>query len=621
MPFQRLRTRSERLQRTDLAGIPCFWAERPAPFTATLLFRTGRVDETLRSGGISHLTEHLAMPAEAPRDFERNARVENAFTVFWATGGKSEVLEFLAGTAGSLVDLPVHRLETERRILRTEAADNGRGPVASAMQLRYGPVEHGLVGYEELGLHWLGEEEVRSWSRERFTTGNAAIWMTGRPPKGLRFELPEGPRVTPQRPRPISDIAFPCVYQVGPEDLVAASFEVERSVAVRLAIQVLVARMWKVLRYEHGLAYSISDWYEPLTAEVAHAAIWVNCLPDNLDTVQARLLDLLHDLAEQGPTAEELGEEVRVTRRHLEDPFGVPSSLHYACCEELFGANAMSREELIEELEQVTCEDIASELARAYETMLLIVSPTTTPARELNPYPASSDTRIEGRRYRPRAFPLTSAFRSSALFVGADGVSVEADESRSTVRFEDCLAVLRWPGGSRGLWGRDGFYVHVDPTLWWRGRDAVQAVDAGVPSDRYVVVDPDLSAKTDAVEEAVREKLSRRWVVSDELRQLPEVLGDGESLLTLAEATRGVRAGLLVVTDRRLLWLYAPSDGHTLEFAHAELEQVRARRGLFGRKVVVRTRDGRRIKLGEIAPKRRAPEIERLVRERLDAAG
>jgi hypothetical protein len=51
------------------------------------------------------------------------------------------------------------------------------------------------------------------------------------------------------------------------------------------------------------------------------------------------------------------------------------------------------------------------------------------------------------------------------------------------------------------------------------------------------------------------EKLKRRWVVETELSLLPDV--QDEQPLTMAEASRGMRAGLLVVTDRRLLFLFS----------------------------------------------------------------
>ena len=609
---------SDGMRRTEIDGVPCFWAKGPAPFSAALVFRVGRADETLPRGGVSHIAEHLVMPASPPREFERNARVENLFTVFWGSGAKDQVLGFLGQTAASILQPPFHRIETERRILLTEAAGNQTGPVEGAMSMRYGPAGHGLVGYDELGLHGLAEEDVRRWIADRFTSGNAAVWMTGAPLRRFRLELPTGTRLPPPHPAAIADVRFPCAFRRGPDDVVAVSFQARRSVALRSAFEILVARTWKALRYEHGLAYEIAHWYEPLTAEAAHATLWVNCLPHNLDAVQSRLLDLVDDLADRGPTAEELADEVATASRQLRDPLTTSATLHYACCEELFGAPPLTADELVRELEALVESDISSALAAARDELLLIVSPAASLARDLVDYPTSSPYRVEGRRCRPTTLPASRTFRRSGLYVGTEGVSVETvDGDRSTVRFEDCVALLRWRDGNRGLWSRDGFYVHIDPTDWWGGKDAVRFVDARVPEDCVVVIEPDLTTRSDTVESVVEAKLKRRWLVSEELERLPGELASGEGLLTLAEANRGLRAGLLVVTDRRVFWLYRHGDDHRLELSYDDLEGADAKRGFLQRNLFVRLKDGARFKFGDIVPKERAGEIEQLVLERL----
>ena len=91
------RRRRSRVQKTDLGGVSCFYGDAPPPFAATLIFRVGRVDETLRTSGLTHLVEHLVMPAEPPGRYERNARVDGLFAIFWASGRRDEVLEFVAG--------------------------------------------------------------------------------------------------------------------------------------------------------------------------------------------------------------------------------------------------------------------------------------------------------------------------------------------------------------------------------------------------------------------------------------------------------------------------------------------------------------------------------------------
>ena len=90
------------------------------------------------------------------------------------------------------------------------------------------------------------------------------------------------------------------------------------------------------------------------------------------------------------------------------------------------------------------------------------------------------------------------------------------------------------------LLSRDGFFVSIDPKDWKKGAEAVAAVDAAVPDELVVRMEPSLSERTDAVEDAASEKLSRRWVVSEELELLPDRLEESETIVTLCEAMKGI---------------------------------------------------------------------------------
>jgi hypothetical protein len=96
----------------------------------------------------------------------------------------------------------------------------------------------------------------------------------------------------------------------------------------------------------------------------------------------------------------------------------------------------------------------------------------------------------------------------------------------------------------------------------------------------------------------------------------------GEGLLNLAEASRGLKAGLLAVTDRRLIFLYS---GFTetgklfLEFPYERIASVDARvgiRGLLSASVIV-VSDGTTHKFTDVVPRERAPEIGSYVAERI----
>jgi hypothetical protein len=113
----------------EIDGVRVRWASSGSvdgPFRACLLFRVGRADETLATGGITHLIEHLALFGVGRPCYGFNGCVEPGRTSFVVSGDEAEVSDHLAAVTTALGRLPFERLATEVRVLRTEAAGRGR---------------------------------------------------------------------------------------------------------------------------------------------------------------------------------------------------------------------------------------------------------------------------------------------------------------------------------------------------------------------------------------------------------------------------------------------------------------------------------------------------------------
>ena len=106
---------------------------------------------------------------------------------------------------------------------------------------------------------------------------------------------------------------------------------------------------------------------------------------------------------------------------------------------------------------------------------------------------------------------------------------------------------------------------------------------------------------------------------------LPQRLEENETLINLAEDTRGMRTGLLAITDRRVIHLYKRSEKpqQFFELAIGDIETVRASRGFagrFNRKLVLHMlRQAERIVLEDITPRERTAEIADYLRSRIEA--
>jgi zinc protease len=484
--------------------------------------------------------------------------VDSITTSFWALGSRERVLEFLAAVGTSLTVLPTDRLETERRILLTEASGAEVHPVQGALALRFGVQGPGLSGMDELGLHRLSAEDVNRWAAERFTRGNAVVFLTGEPPADAEWGLPQGERSAPSEPRPIPYLQLPAVHVGGSAGVVVVAFVAERAAALRLITSIAQQRARQRLRYALGFTYDVSWSYDPLTRDLGHVTIWADSLPANAAEVARELMSVLDDLATSGPTEAELERELEDEREWLADPDSVPANLFYRAVQELLDDRFQTDEELLAELATVTTGDAAGRLAAGLETALLVLPLDTrwTDGRFV-PYPLSSPGRVSGRSLALRGLNLTRTARRTRLVLGDEGVSVvHPDESAITVRFEDCVAVERWASGDRAVWGADGVRLEVVPQEWRDGELVARTIDERLAPELVVPMDREVEERTAEVDSLADAKVKRSWMTSDELKTLPSLLAPGERVVTLAQASKGWRRGVLALTERRLLFLY-----------------------------------------------------------------
>lgn len=567
-------------------GVPTYYADVRAPFTAMLAFRVGRADETLVTAGLTHLVEHVAIPIDHPHGLDVNGTVGPSTTLVWASGHAQDALEFVSSVAASLASLPVDRFETERRILETEAAGGSPGTIGLAFALRFGARGYGLMGHLEHGLNRLRAEDVAAWARERFTRENAVLWLTEKPPRGFSLPLPNGRRFPAPEPEPLADVPFPAVYDRA--DGIVVTCLGRREAALAAAASIAHRRLRRRLRFEGGLSYSV-DWiYEPLTGDVAHLVFTADLLSTNAAAVRDGILETLAELSRDGPTADELEREVEQVRHDLSDPHGT-GALHFMALNELLGGRDSRPRRLLDEHRALTRRDVAHALATALETALLLVPEETGgEAHGYVRYPMSSSRVVTGKRHHPGRIRRRN---HPHLVAGADGLSLVVGDETSVVRFDECEALLRGADGTRVLWSTDGFYIHIDPELW-RGADKLAAlVDTHVPEDLWVPIDPEREARLEAVAQAAATgETKRSWLTSTELDTLPDLLTPDEKLLLATKAQRGWQSGLIAVTQRRMLFLYF--DDVLLDVPLAQIESVSTSerwRLLLGRKLVVET--------------------------------
>jgi predicted Zn-dependent peptidase len=536
------------LRETDVDGVPTVVAPVPGPLRAGLAFRVGRADETLSRTGITHLVEHLALFGHSLSDYHHNGATGLVLTHFHMTGSESDVVEYLVGVCDALTDLPLHRLDTEKEILRTEE-HNQRSGANRAMPLwRYGSVGYGLVSYPEWGLHEVGADEVQEWARRWFTRENAVLWIAGDDvPAGLRLPLPSGQRM----PVPAPSSALPVTpgYFADGANKVVLDAVVRRSTPAMMFTTVLERELYRGLRQRGGYSYVAAASYDSRGDGYATITALADALPEKQSAVVGGFVDVLAKLrlgyVEQA--------DVAAARAQREETFSHPSvdgaRLPSYAANILTGQPNQSVEELRAETAAVTEADIHAVAVEALSTALLQV-----PYRHSADWagftaaPLWSAEAVEGTVY------LARERSDSWIVVGERGVSTVSPDGTSTVHYDTCTAMLHWPDGARQLIGADGIVVRFEPTLVQADAGAAEYLDARVPAEKVVHL-PARAAKEIPQPKPAEPSTSPRVAEARKGRVLETV---ASILLTLAV--------MVVVPVALIFTLFAISDGQAFDW-------------------------------------------------------
>lgn len=463
------------IKHLEVDGVPTVLAPTAGTMHAGLAFRVGRADETLARGGITHLIEHLVLHPLGLADYHYNGVTGTVLTNFHMQGSESDVAGFLTGVCATLTDLPMHRLETEKEILRTEAAGRG-SPITDPMTMwRYGARDYGLQGYPEWGLNAFTPDDLRAWVARFFTRENAVLWIAGDAvPAELSLRLPPGSR---QRvPRPSSALPVTPAYFPGSSGAVAWTSVVRRSAAAGVLSTVLERELFRALRQESGLSYTTQTDYDPRGDEHAVITAVADALPSKQDAVLGGFIDVLAKVRVGRIEPADVEAVVTKSIDGLSNAEVDAARLPGYAFNMLVGWPNQTVEEKVAELRAVTVDDVRRVAGEALGTGLLM-----TPENRRADWagfvaaPAASDIAVPGTAYQSLQDPQTR------LIVGPDGVTLHRGDELITVRHDACSAVLAWPDGARVLIGHDAVTVRVEPTLYAGVAAALASIDAQVP--------------------------------------------------------------------------------------------------------------------------------------------
>lgn len=442
-------------------------------------------DETLATSGISHAVEHLALAGIGDRPYLWNGMVDATFTRFVVSGEPSEVVEHLAAVCDGLASLPLDRLETELRVLLTESSGRRFGMQSIDLFQRYGAQSFGLLGMNELGLRRLSADEVEAWAASRFTTSNAALWLSGPVPKSLRLDLPDGEAPLP----PSAQTVLPGLPGCVPGVPTGASMSVVCAPArgVGTGMRIMRNRAHERLRRELGITYTVDSVALELGPDAHVVQVFADAAEGHSQAVRDDLAAITTDLAEHGPRETEVSDELARAERAWAEEDAVMGWLEAAIRSSLWRSEQIPPDEAMEAWRALKPESVGIALSEVLSTSLLLCAPDLPAAADW-PYVSewSADV-IEGTEL----VPSPGSPERGMLRIGPDGLTLLPDPKHPiTILFDEAVALQRWENGDRLLTSPSGHRIAAIATNWWGGEALPEYLDQHVATDVAIDMGP-----------------------------------------------------------------------------------------------------------------------------------
>lgn len=473
------------VHRDEIDGVPVFWHEQPGRLNANLVFGVGVAHESLLESGITHLVEHLAMRPLRTARYDCNASTQMLRTGFEVTAGPAVVTGHLRRVCESLGALDTGPLDVERGVLAAEERA-AEGPGVTRWlpgSIWFGNRAYGLAGNYQVATVRAGADEVRAWCARWFHRGNAALVLSGPPPRDLRLPLPDGPPAGPPAAAPFHLIT-PARTTV-PNGVLGCAL-VTWTAPMACAASTLVRRLTDRLRHEEGLVYDVTLDHQMVSGKRAVLGFGTDVPDRHAARVLTTVREELDKLGASGPTAGELA----IDRENLAEQLREHEFAAYRALDEAVSAltgwesSAGHQREVLAGLDAQAVAEAAKELAKG----LVLCGPAGRTPADLPALPGSALPPVHGRELR-RAILGSTAPRGYRLTVNDEGLTSFLGDNpvpTAVIRFDDLAGVGVEHTDGRlpilHLFGLHGGTITVRPGDWRGGRTLVRELLARIDS-------------------------------------------------------------------------------------------------------------------------------------------
>lgn len=160
---------------------------------------------------------------------------------------------------------------------------------------------------------------MRTWAAQYFVRTNAALWLSGPVPDGLRLPLPDG-SAPPRQPLHLRGVRTPSWSTSGVDGHVAVGAHLPRSAGLTAALHLLADRVEDELRLRRGLTYTVESDHLPVSGAVGLTYVSADVRYGREEAAAHVLWRTLERLADDRPTAEELDHRRAVVEERLAAP-------------------------------------------------------------------------------------------------------------------------------------------------------------------------------------------------------------------------------------------------------------------------------------------------------------
>lgn len=477
------------IHRTEIDGVPTFWADLPGPYRAQLDFGVGMRDEPPHLMGVTHLVEHLVFRSTGDVLLAHNGGTEVDHTWFSAWGCRDDVVDVVVRLAESMRDAAwtAADLDLEKRIIEVETGA-GPAPARGVTTVRLGLGAEGNADAGAPTTLAVTLPETLEWARRWFVRQNASLWLTGPPPADLHLPLADDPGFRIDRAAWVERVAGQALVR-SEKSGVALSLLCSSNDVHSLG-HALAHELTAELRTRRGLVYDVDPVTKPLAGGMWSLDLVLDPLVDDTVEVVRDAVGLLRRIAREGLSHAAVQRNQHNAAAHMKAPVAWEHHLDSLCIAEIGGVvETLPPDALLQHIQTLEPGDLTGLLRGCLHSLLVFADAEADGVDE--DLATSLSLRLEDDSlWRPGAARRRGGrrFRGSGVVGLRDSLSlvdgvlqVVVDGDVREIDLAQVVVAGRFADGSIGLMDVGGRSTVVDVTLWRQGGDVSKALLAAVP--------------------------------------------------------------------------------------------------------------------------------------------